>query len=104
MYSALAGFVEPGESLEQCVVRETLEEVGLAVEAPAYVGSQPWPFPRSLMLAFRAEAPLGDVRLDDDELEEARWFTKDELRTPKGFFVPPPISLAHRLIRAFADE
>lgn len=104
MFSALAGFVEPGESLEQCVVRETLEEVGLRVRPPVYVGSQPWPFPRSLMLAFRAEAPEGDVRLDDDELEEARWFSRDALRSPKGFFVPPPISLAHRLIRAFAEE
>ncbi|MEM1414110.1 MAG: NAD(+) diphosphatase [Myxococcota bacterium] len=104
MVSALAGFVEPGESLEQCVVRETLEEVGLEVETPVYVGSQPWPFPRSLMLAFRCEAREGDVSLDDDELEEARWFSREELRAPKGFFVPPPISLAHRLIRAFAEE
>ncbi len=104
MVSALAGFVEPGESLEQCVVRETLEEVGLHVENPVYVGSQPWPFPRSLMLAFRAEAPEGDVRLDDDELEQARWFTREQLRAPKGFFIPPPISLAHRLVRSFAEE
>jgi NAD+ diphosphatase len=101
MYSALAGFVEPGESLEQCVVRETKEEVGLEVEAPRYFGSQPWPFPQSLMVGFRAEATSDALTLDETELEAARWVSKEELANPRGFFYPPPMSLAHHLIRAF---
>lgn len=104
MYSALAGFVEVGESLEQCVERETLEEVGLHVEEVRYVASQAWPFPQSLMLGFRAVSLSGEITLDDDELEEARWFTRDELRNPKGFFYPPPMSLAHRLVQGFLGE
>lgn len=110
MYSALAGFVEPGESLEECVRRETREEVGLEVETPRYVASQGWPFPASLMLSFVVEAPSGDVSLDDDELEEARWVDRETLRplfepgsgARPAFFVPPPMSLAHPLLRAFA--
>lgn len=101
MYSALAGFVEVGESLEQCVERETLEEVGLQVSDVRYVASQAWPFPQSLMLGFRAESSAGEIVLDDEELEEARWFTRDELRKPQGFFYPPPMSLAHRLVQLF---
>jgi NAD+ diphosphatase len=101
MFSALAGFVEPGESLEACVVREVREEVGLAIVEPRYIASQPWPFPRSLMIGFQAASPEGDIRLDDEELEEARWFSRSELESPRGFFTPPPFSLAHHLIRAF---
>lgn len=104
MFSALAGFVEVGESLEQCVERETLEEVGLAVQEVRYVASQAWPFPQSLMLGFRADYTSGEITLDDDELEEARWFTRESLRKPKGFFYPPPMSLAHRLIQEFLAE
>lgn len=104
MYSALAGFVEPGETLEQCAYRETKEEVGLEIETPTYVGSQPWPFPQSLMIGFRAEAKEENVVLDPTELEEARWLTRAELRAPEGFFYPPPMSLAHALIRSFAFE
>lgn len=104
MVSTLAGFVEPGESLEDCVRRETLEEVGLKVNNLHYVGSQGWPFPASLMLGFRAEAEAGDIVLDEEELEEARWYTREELRSPKGFFVPPPRSLSHTLIQQFIDE
>lgn len=104
MFSTLAGFVEVGESLEECVRRETLEEVGLAVDGLRYVASQPWPFPQSLMLGFRAESADDALRLDDDELEAARWFSRGELRRPRGFFYPPPMSLAHRLIRQFVDE
>lgn len=101
MYSALAGFVEPGESLEQCVHRETLEEVGLAVQDPVYMGSQPWPFPQSLMIGFRAEALSSRFSIDTRELEDARWFSRSELRAPDGFFYPPALSLAHHLIRRF---
>ena len=101
MYSALAGFVEPGESLEDCVRRETLEEVGLEVGELTYFRSQGWPFPRSLMIGFEARATSDAFRLDDPEIEEARWFSREELRAPKGFFYPPPMSLAHHLVQRF---
>lgn len=79
-HSVLAGFVEPGESLENAVAREVAEEVGVEVEAVEYVGSQPWPFPRSLMLGFRAWAPgAGALTLQEEEIAEARWFTREEL-------------------------
>jgi NAD+ diphosphatase len=102
MYSALAGFVEPGESLEACVAREVAEEVGLEVGTPRYVASQGWPFPRSLMIAFVAEHTGGEIRVDGTEIVEARWFGKRDLQSPEGFFVPPPFSLAHRLIHGYA--
>src|SRR4029450_5589593 len=80
-FSILAGFVEPGESAEAAVVREVAEEVGLQVTDVRYVSSQPWPFPQSLMLGFVARADGDDtLRLDPTEIEEARWFTRDELR------------------------
>ncbi|MCA9604990.1 MAG: NAD(+) diphosphatase [Myxococcales bacterium] len=104
MYSALAGFVEPGESLEACVRRETLEEVGVEVGALRYFGSQPWPFPRSLMVAFVAEAKTTELRIDETELEAARWVTRDEILAPKGFFIPPPFSIAHHLITTWAKQ
>ena len=79
-HSVLAGFVEPGESLEGAVAREVAEEVGVDVEEVQYVGSQPWPFPRSLMLGFRAWAPgAGELTLQEEEIAEARWFTREEL-------------------------
>lgn len=99
MVSALAGFVEPGETVEECVKRETLEEVGLEVENVRYFDSQGWPFPQSLMLGYFADAVTEDIEIDQEELEEARWYTRDELRDPKGFFYPPKFSLAHHLIR-----
>lgn len=104
MVSALAGFVEIGESIEACVHRETFEETGLRLRNLRYVDSQPWPFPQSLMLGFRAEAESPEFNLFDEELEAARWVSRNELREPKGFFYPPPMSLAHRLIRSFVDE
>jgi NAD+ diphosphatase len=80
MYSTLAGFVEPGESLEETVAREVAEEVGLQVSAIAYAASQPWPFPASLMVGFHAQADEQPLRIDADELDDARWFSLDEVR------------------------
>ncbi len=94
-YSALAGFVEPGESLEQCVAREVQEEVGLKIKQLRYFGSQPWPFPHSLMLAFTAEYDSGDITPQPGEIEDARWFDIDAL--PE---LPPPFSISGRLIAA----
>lgn len=106
-FSILAGFVEPGESAEAAVAREVAEEVGLAVTDICYVASQPWPFPQSLMLGFvaRADHP-GDLVLDPHEIEEARWFTRDELRRGEGpRALPPPVSIArHILDRWIAGE
>lgn len=104
MVSALAGFVEPGECVEECVERETMEEVGLRVTNIRYFDSQGWPFPQSLMLGYRADALSDEIRLDEDELEEARWYTRAELERPEGFFYPPPFSLAHHLIKSFLAE
>jgi NAD+ diphosphatase len=93
MYSCLAGFVEPGESLEQSVIREIREEVGVEVDTPRYWGSQPWPFPHSLMIGFRAEYLSGDIVCDPTEIVDAQWFTRDALPP-----IPPPISIARKLI------
>ena len=101
MYSVLAGFVEPGETLEQAVLRETHEEVGLALTDVRYLASQPWPFPASLMIGFGGRAETTQIHLDREELEDGRWFSREELREPDGFFIPPPFSLAHRLIHGF---
>jgi NAD+ diphosphatase len=98
-FSAFAGFVEPGETLEDTVQRETREEAGVEVKNIRYFGSQPWPFPHSLMIAFSAEYAGGDVRPDGVEIEEARWFEPDQL--PR---LPPPISISRRLIDAIAER
>jgi NAD+ diphosphatase len=96
MFSVLAGFVEPGETLEECVQREILEEVGLRVKNIRYFGSQPWPFPHSLMIAFEAEHEAGEIVVDPGELAEADWFAADALPA-----IPPPPSIANRLITAW---
>jgi NAD+ diphosphatase len=94
-FSTLAGFVEPGESLEETVVREVKEEVGVDIQNLRYFGSQPWPFGRSLMVGFTAEYAGGDIRVDGTEIVEANWFTPDAL--PK---IPPRLSIARHLIDA----
>jgi NAD+ diphosphatase len=96
MFSTLAGFVEPGESLEETVVREVKEEVGIDVHNVRYFGSQPWPFGRSLMVGYTAEYAGGELRVDEKEIAEARWFPPDSL--PR---IPPRVSIARHLIDSF---
>lgn len=105
-YSVIAGFVEPGETPEVAVAREAREETGLALEHIVYCASQPWPFPASLMLGFAAQAADSAIRLDDEELEDARWFDRETLEAAltAGFLgLPPPFSLSYRLIEAWFD-
>jgi NAD+ diphosphatase len=102
-YSVLAGFVSPGEAAEEAVIREVHEESGIVARDPEFVSSQPWPFPRSLMLGFSAQSDGGEPRARDGELEEVRWFTRDEVQaaidgTNPEFFLPPGISIARFLI------
>jgi NAD+ diphosphatase len=99
MYSALAGFVEPGESLEQCLAREVAEEVGVRVGRSRYVASQPWPFPHSLMIAFVCEWQSGEIRPQAGEIEDAKWF--EVLQLPK---LPSKISIARRLIDGVCQD
>jgi NAD+ diphosphatase len=103
--SILAGFVDPGESAEQAVVREVAEETGIKVHNVQYLGSQPWPMPRSLMLGFRADAPAGQViSVDHDELAEAHWFSRDELLAAikaREIVLPPSVSIARHIIESW---
>jgi NAD+ diphosphatase len=99
MFTTLAGFVEPGESLEEAVAREVFEETGVRVAHVRYHSSQPWPFPGSIMLGFSAVARSSEIRVDPDEITEAAWFTRAELRAPEGFVIPPSFSIAGRMIR-----
>ena len=96
MYSCLAGFVEPGESLEGAVVREVKEEVGVTVTDVRYQGSQPWPFPHSLMCGFRARYDSGELELDATEIADAGWYRRDDMPP-----IPPGISIARKLIDAW---
>jgi NAD+ diphosphatase len=102
-YSALAGFIEWAESVEEAVAREVLEEAGVVVDAVEYHSSQPWPFPSSLMLGFIAHAATTDIRLTDQELEDARWFSRDDIANGT-VILPPPQAIAHRLIEHWYDR
>lgn len=98
VYSTLAGFVEPGESLEEAVAREVREETGIEVDDVRYHSSQPWPFPSSLMLGFTARARTREIRLQPEEMEDARWFTREQLLNREGVDLPSSISISRRLI------
>lgn len=105
-YSALAGFMEPGETIEDAARREVLEESGIRVGRITYVASQPWPFPSSLMIGLIGEALNRDIVIDKTELEDARWFSRAEIRLmfderhPDGLGVPPPMAIAHKILAA----
>jgi NAD+ diphosphatase len=110
MWSCLAGYVEPGESIEDAVHRETQEEAGITCGRVVYFASQPWPFPTSLMIGCHAEALTHEIVVDREELEDARWFSKGEIETmltrkhPQGLTTPPPVAIAHHIIRAWVEN
>ena len=105
IYSTLAGFVEPGESLEEAVAREVFEEAGVTVGEVRYMASQPWPFPSSLMLGFHAEAEAMELNIDPKELEDARWMTREQIGRIEDFDMELPRrdSIAWRLVKAWMD-
>lgn len=112
VYSALAGFVEPGETIEEAVARESFEEAGVRVRDVRYVASQPWPFPSQLMIGCHAQADQPELTIDRTELEEARWFTREELEEaraagPEGtanLIFPRPFAIAHTLVTWWLDQ
>ena len=110
MWSCLAGFMEPGESIEDAVRREVREEAGIICGRVDYFASQPWPFPTSLMIGCHAEARSRDIVIDRAELDDARWFDREEVasmllrRHPEGLTTPPTIAIAYHIIRAWVEE
>ena len=109
-FSALAGFVEPGESIEEAVAREVLEEAGVRVTSVSYIASQPWPFPSSLMMGCHAVAADDALTIDTTELEEADWFTREEVAAAMAggeggrFLAPPPQAIAHHLLKWWLER
>jgi NAD+ diphosphatase len=109
MFSALAGFIEPGETIEGAVAREILEEAGVRVGNVRYYAAQPWPFPSSLMIGCFADADTREIKVDQTELAEARWITRAQVCAVlagapiEGLKLPPPVAIAHHLLRRFAD-
>jgi len=108
-FSALAGYVSPGESLSEACIREVKEEVNIDVENPEFMFSQPWPYPSQLMMGLVCQAKNTEITLDTKELADARWFTKDVVRgvfagTDKTFICPPPFTIAHQLIKVWLGE
>ncbi|HZC56772.1 MAG TPA: NAD(+) diphosphatase [Xanthobacteraceae bacterium] len=110
MWSCLAGFIEPGETIEEAVRREVLEEAGITCGRVKYFASQPWPFPSSLMIGCHAQALSDKIVIDYEELENARWFDRDELAAmlkrqhKDGLTTPPPVAIAHHIIRDFVEH
>ncbi len=108
-YSCLAGFVDQGETIEEAVKREVMEESGIKVSRVRYHSSQPWPFPSSLMIGCHAEAATTDIRIEYEELEDVRWFTRNEIRAAlfqksTTLKLPTPIAIAHHLIKSWAES
>ena len=109
MWSCLAGFIEPGETIEDAVRRETFEEAGIVCGNVRYFASQPWPFPMSLMIGAHAQALSFDIKVDTSELEDARWFSRADAAAmltqthTQGLSTPPPVAIAHHIIRAWVE-
>jgi NAD+ diphosphatase len=110
MWSCLAGFVEPGEAIEDAVRRETREEAGIVCGRVTYFASQPWPFPTSLMIGCHAQALSHEIIIDKNELDDARWFDREEVaamllrRHPQGLTTPPTVAIAYHIIRAWVED
>jgi len=109
MFSALAGYIEPGETIEEAVARETLEEAGLTVRDVRLHSTQPWPFPHSLMIGAIAEVESDAEKIDASELESGRWFTRAEARALIAgahgeCFCPPKFAIAHQILKTWAEE
>lgn len=109
-FSALAGFIEPGEGIEEAVAREVFEEAGIRVREISYIASQPWPFPSQLMIGCHAHAESAELNIDTTELEEAHWFTREEIAAAMAgdedgrLLTPPPVAIAHSLLEWWLDR